>query len=231
MTKMTLNERFSTLKGALWDLDNTLYAETSALHEAFDHAIAAAVLAQGVPMSLPEAKAAAKKSFIEHGYGARVFIDHMGVDAQKLHYNLHPLVDEKIITPHDTLPDDLQALSLSHAIVTHGARDWALRVLHHLKLMPLFTQERIHALEDFDFHKKAVSALPFERALASLNLNPQDVIIVEDQERNLRIPHRMGMGTILLDYGARAGKPAADFVDLVCHDVHDLIRRYSQMKS
>ncbi len=226
MSKMNIAARFSSLKGVLWDLDNTLYTETDSLHEAFDHAIAAAALAQGVPMSLEEAKAAAKKSFIDHGYGARVFIEQMGVDARALHYDLHPLVDETIITPHDTLHDDLHDLVLAHAIVTHGARDWALRVLDHLRLMPLFTPARIHALEDFDFHKKATSPVPFEKALDSLNLNPCDVIIVEDQERNLRIPHAMGMGTILLDYGARRGKPAADFVDLVCHDVHDLIQRY-----
>jgi hypothetical protein len=35
----------------------------------------------------------------------------------------------------------------------------------------------------------------------------------------------MGMGTILLDYGSRGSRPAADFVDMVCHDVHELIVR------
>lgn len=226
MSKMTVIERFSTLKGVLWDLDNTLYKDSPALYESFDHAIAAAAILHGAPLSLEAAKAAAKKSFIEHGYGARVFIEQMGVDAQKLHYSLHPLVDETIITPYETLHDDLHQINLHYAVVTHGARDWALRVLKHLKLMPLFSDERIHALEDFDFHKKGSSPKPFEQALASLNLNPQDVVIVEDQERNLRIPHMMGMGTVLLDYGERAGKPAADFVDLVCHDVNDFIGRY-----
>jgi putative hydrolase of the HAD superfamily len=223
-------QRLANLKGILWDLDNTLYPETDALHDAFDIAIAKAAIEHGVKLTIEEAMAAAKRSFIDHGYGGRVFIETMGVDPHKLHFSLHPLVDEKIIIVHDGLVDQMQSLSLHHVIVTHGARDWALRVLEHLGLKPLFSDDRIHALEDFSFHKKGASRIPFETGLASMGLQPSDVIMVEDQERNLRIPHEMGMGTVLLDYGRR-GHKAAEFVDLVCHDVHELLMHIREARS
>lgn len=227
--KRPMSARLSQFRGILWDLDNTLYRENAVLHDAFDTAIAQAAIKQGVPLDMAAAMAAAKRSFLEHGYGGRVFIETMGVDPHKLHFGLHPLVDEKIIIPHEGLIDDLQSLSVHHGVVTHGARDWALRVLAHLGLLPLFMPERIHALEDFDFHKKGISRVPFETGLLSLGLAPEDVLMVEDQERNLRIPHEMGMGTVLLDYGQR-GHKAASFVDLVCHDVHDFIRHIKQAR-
>ncbi len=228
--KIPVSERLQNLKGILWDLDNTLYQETAALHDAFDAAIAQAAIEHGAQLSITEAMAAAKRSFLDHGYGGRVFIETMGIDAHKLHFSLHPLVDEKIIIAHDGLVGDIQSLSLHHVVVTHGARDWALRMLEHLGLMPLFPHERIHALEDFNFHKKGMSRVPFETGLASMGLKPEEVIMIEDQERNLRIPHEMGMGTVLLDYGKR-GHRAAEFVDLVCHDVHDFIRHVKQARN
>lgn len=228
--KLPFATRLHRLKGILWDLDNTLYQESEALHDAFDHAIARAAIEHGASLTVEEAMAVAKRSFLEHGYGGRVFIDTMGIDPRKLHFSLHPLVDEKIIIVHEGLAGDIRSLSLHHVVVTHGARDWALRVLAHLGLTPLFPHDRVHTLEDFDFHKKGVSRVPFETGLASLGLQPDEAIVIEDQERNLRIPHEMGMGTVLLDYGRRDRK-AADFVDLVCHDVHDFIRHIRQARS
>ena len=227
--KPEFRQRLSSLKGILWDLDNTLYPENADLHQAFDHAIAQAAILHGAHLTIEEAMAAAKRSFLEHGYGGRVFIETMGIDPRNLHFSLHPLVDEKLIIAHDGLVEQMQSLSLHHVVVTHGARDWALRVLEHIGLMPLFSHDRVHALEDFDFHKKGVSRIPFEKGLASLGLAAAEVIIVEDQERNLRIPHSMGMGTVLLDYGTR-GQKATDYVDLVCHDVRELLQHIHEAK-
>lgn len=220
--KAAFYERLIDIKGIVWDLDNTLYSADDRLHDAFDDAISRAAIANGANLDIAEALVLCKQSYIDHGYGGRVFIERYGVDPQKLHFSLHPLVDEKIIIAHDGLVEQLHSLSIHHTVVTHGARDWALRVLEHIGLSSLIPHDRIHALEDFDFHKKGMSHIPFETGLSSMGLQPHEVIMVEDQERNLRIPHAMGMGTVLLDYGTR-GHKAAEFVDLVCHDVRELM--------
>lgn len=217
-----MRERLKNLKGILWDLDNTLYKSEDVMHRAFDKAIAEAAIKNGAAVSMEEAMRLSSKSFIDHGYGGRVFIETMGVDPTALHFSIHGLVDEKIIIEHQGLIDTMQSLSLHHVIVTHGARDWAVRVLRHIGLLSLFSDDRIHALEDFDFQKKGSSPVPFERGLASLGLKPEDVIMVEDQERNLRIPHSMGMGTVLLNHGVK-GPDEARYVDLVCRDAVELL--------
>ena len=222
MIKPAMQERLKNLKGILWDLDNTLYKSEDDLHRAFDIAIAQAAIENGARVTLDEAIRLSGKSFTDHGYGGRVFVETMGVDPRALHFSIHGLVDEKIIIRSDALIDELQSLSLHHVIVTHGARDWALRVIEHLGLLPLFPDHLVHALEDFDFHKKGSSAVPFESGLAALGLMPADVIMVEDQERNLRIPHEMGMGTVLLNHGVK-GPDAAGYVDLVCRDASELL--------
>ena len=222
MIKPALQERFRNLKGILWDLDNTLYKSEDDLHRAFDRAIAQAAIENGASISLDEAIRLSGKSFVDHGYGGRVFVDTMGVDPRALHFSIHGLVDEKIIIRSEGLIDQMQSLSLHHVVVTHGARDWALRVLQQIGLIPLFPDHLVHALEDFDFHKKGSSRVPFETGLAALGLAPADVIMVEDQERNLRIPHEMGMGTVLLNHGVR-GPDAAGYVDLVCRDAPELL--------
>ena len=122
MIKLALQERFRNLKGILWDLDNTLYKSEDDLHRAFDRAIAQAAIENGARVTFDEAIRLSGKSFIDHGYGGRVFVDTMGIDPRALHFSIHRLIDEKTIIRSDGLIDQMQSLSLHHVIVTHGAR-------------------------------------------------------------------------------------------------------------
>lgn len=228
--KTEVQDRLRSLKGILWDLDNTLYKSNDDLDHAFDKAVAVVSLENGVTLTLDDAIRLARRSYIDHGYSGKVFVETMGIDPLALHLGVYDLVDEKIIIHHQGLIDSMQSLLLHHVVVTHGARGWAMRVIEHLGLSSFFPHDRVHALEDFNFHKKAASRLPFEMGLQSLGLKPEEVIMVEDQERNLRIPHEMGMGTVLLDYGLPRAD-AAGYVDIVCRDAVELLTLIKKMRS
>lgn len=217
-------KRLSALRGVVWDLDNTLYRFNSLVIHAFDLAFARVAVESGAPLTVEEASALARQSYIEHGFGGRVFMDRYGMDRATLHHRYHGYVDEKVIEGCD----ETRALfeksdGLDHILLTHGSRSWADRVLQHIGLRDYFPDDRILALEDYGFRQKNEAPAAFEAALDRLGMDAASTLMVEDTQPNLKIPHGMGMMTAFLDYGA---KPAhtPSFIDLSCHDTTDLLR-------
>lgn len=217
-----LKKRLENISSIIWDLDNTLYPETDLLHQAFDDAIARAAILSGAAVSMDDAIRLSKQSYIDHAYGGRVFIEQYGVDPQLLHFNIHPLVNETIISAYDGLPGLFDAIAIPHALVTHGSREWALRVLNHIGLRDRFPDHTVHALEDFAFEKKHVSRRPFEQALAAICHTASLSMMVEDQARNLVLPREMGMVTVLVTHG-RSLDEVPSHVDLVIDNAVELL--------
>lgn len=195
-------DRLQAAKGIIWDLDNTLYRMDEALTHAFNLAVARAVIEAGIDIDIEEATRIALKSFEDHGYSGRTFIQAYGVDDLWLHHTFHRYVDETLIAHNAEVAEMFDMLGdVQHALITHGAGDWAMRVLKHLGLKKWFENERILAFEDYDFQRKSESPVAFEKALERLELEPKHVIMVEDLGPNLRIPYKMGMGTALIHHG------------------------------
>ncbi len=220
--KPDLKKRLESVSSIIWDLDNTLYPESDLLHQAFDDAIARAAILSGAAVSMDDAVRLSKQSYIDHAYGGRIFIEQYGVDPRDLHFNIHPLVNETIITAHADLPGLFGMLPLDHALVTHGSREWALRVLKHIGLHDLFPDHTVHALEDFDFEKKHMSRRPFEQALKAISHQASLSMMVEDQARNLVLPRDMGMVTVLVTHGRKLDD-VPSHVDLVIDNAVDLL--------
>ncbi len=198
-----MNKPRFDFKGILWDLDNTLYRTEEDLLHAFNQAIARAAIDNGLPLPLKEATELARRCFDETGYSGYYFIHQYGIDRDVLHYSSHRFTDEKIITKSVEVTEMFGRIETQHALITHGARDWAMRVLLHLDLLHWFPHEHIHALEDFGFEKKSASPAPFVQALAGLGLAPGEAVMVEDTIENLRLPREMGLTTVFLTQGRK----------------------------
>lgn len=229
-TRITsFNERLRNLRGMLWDLDNTLYRLDEMLEGIFNVATARAALDAGVPLTLEEAAALARTSYEKTGLSGTYFIEHYNLDRQTLHFAVHKHLDEKVINASRELQEMLDAAPLTHALLTHGERGWALRVLQHIGLRHHFPDPQVFALEDMAFEKKNSSRQPFLLGLAALKLPPQSVVMMEDLADNLRIPHEMGMGTVWLHHG-RIPDTLPRHVDFCCANSVEFMQYYNQVR-
>lgn len=217
-------DTFSGVRGVIWDLDNTLYRLDDAIIHAFNLAIARMAVDAGIDLSLEEAVALGKKSFIENGYSGTVFIKEYGIDQEDIHHNFHKNIDETVIVKSQQVKNLFAQLNLSNVLVTHGAYSWATRVLSHLELREFFPDQNILALEHYDFERKYESRKGFSMALEKIRQVPENVLMVEDTVENLRIPHEMGIKTAFIHHGQ---EPAdlPDYVGFSCSNVLDVLEK------
>ncbi|MBI4032005.1 MAG: HAD hydrolase-like protein [Proteobacteria bacterium] len=207
----------SHIKGIIWDLDNTLYRLEQAHIKAFNIAIARAALASGVDMDFSRAVELAARSYIERGQSGRIFIEEYGVKLQDLHYTFHHYIDEKIIEACRRTQDLFAEIHVSHALVTHASKEWAQRVLKQIGLTQWFPDDRLFALETFDFAHKYESTVAFDAASQAMNLDADRIMMVEDVHANLRIPYELGMTTALIHHG-QAPAEIPPYVHLHCEN-------------
>ena len=222
--------RLRALRGILWDLDNTLYRLDDMLEDAFNVAIARAAIDCGLVMDFDDAVAMARTAYEKTGYSGRYFVEQYGIARDPLHFAFHRHLNEKIINASQELQHLLDAAPLTHALITHGARDWATRVLQHIGLRHHFPEAQIFALEDMAFEKKHESARPFRAGLAALNLPPENALVMEDLAANLRIPHEMGIGTVWLHHG-RVPDTLPPHVDFCCANAVEFMRYYESVRA
>ena len=142
---------------------------------------------------------------------------------------VHEYVDVNMVEPTAGLVEAFPHMPLEHAVVTHGAHIWACKAIAHLGLSKWFPHERLHALENFDFQYKSGSRVPFEKGLDSLGHESASVLMVEDTIHNLKVPHQMGMTTILITQG-RAVNDLPGYVDFVCHDAVELLTHVKNVR-
>ncbi len=225
----TFKDRLTGIKGIVWDLDNTLYRLDDAMTQAFHTAIGKAVIEAGVELDLETTVALAKKSFEEFGYSGRIFVRDYGIDDEWLHHKFHGYINETLITKSMETVDMFHASGLKHALITHGSAEWARRVLQHLGLSQWFCDDCIQGLENYKYEKKSDSALSFTQALKVLGLNAEETVFVEDTPRNLSIPHRLGMGTVLIHYG-QPPEQLPSFIDAHYDNALELLHHIVQQK-
>ena len=221
---------FAEVGGVIWDLDNTLYRLDEALEKTFNLAIARSAIALGVDMTLEEACEAARQSYIDFGFSGKVFTEKFGVDYEKMHFHFHTYLDETVVEKSLETKKLFDELNLGHVLITHSAWDWAYRVLGHLELLPYFPEDHILPFEKYNYERKSVSRLPFEMAVERLALPTENLIMVEDLAENLRIPHEMGITTVLLSHG-RVPESLPDFVQYCCSNSIELLEKIKADKA
>jgi putative hydrolase of the HAD superfamily len=223
------DDHLKQLAGVVWDLDNTLYRIEDMTEDAFNVAVARGAIDCGLVMDFHDALALARTSFEKTGFSGRYFEEVYNIDREKLHLAFHEHLNEKVINASLQLQDLMDTARLTHSLLTHGERKWARRVLHHIGLKHHFPDEQIFALEDIGFVLKSQSPRPFESALGSLKLDGTRCVMMEDLEKNLRIPKEMGMATVLLHHG-RAPDVLPEYVDFACANAVEFMAYYHQVR-
>jgi putative hydrolase of the HAD superfamily len=194
-------EKFKNIKGIIWDLDDTLYSVTPALHQSMRESVARAVVKMGYDINYEDALKLAEESQEKHRLTVQMLVEKFDIEKQALHIPFHAEMDHTVTNACPDLPSAFRALpNVKHVLMTHASRDWALRMLPHLGLDEFFEDHAIMGLEDVDFNHKHDSDVVTKRSLEILGTNPNETAFAEDRDWNLTIPHKMGLTTVLINH-------------------------------
>ncbi len=211
--------------GIIFDLDNTLYQFTDTFYR--DCTLAAAEAAQelGIDLSFEDTLKLAERSEQEYGYSMHGYVVDHGIAYADLHFPYHNKIDEKVVGKIEGIETALRELNLPYTILTNASRNWAERVLTYIGLADLFPSNKIFAMEDADFEPKASSEKGFRLAANALNIPFENILMVDDLDRNLFIPHGLGIQTAYLHYGD-AAEPQPLYMTTQHDNVIDLVRTF-----
>jgi putative hydrolase of the HAD superfamily len=197
----------SHIEGIIWDLDDTLYSVTPALHTSMRESVARAVVKMGYPITFEDALVMAEESQEKHRLTVQMLVEKFDINTRDLHLPFHAEMDHNVITPCPDLPTIFaQNPQIKHTLMTHASREWGMRMLDHLGIADFFDSSAVFGLEDMDFEKKEVSDRATKTCLAAIGVNAENAAFAEDRDWNLTIPHGMGLTTVLIDHPSHAGK-------------------------
>lgn len=221
---------YDKIKGVIWDLDNTLYLFTDEFKRHCNIAAAKAAQGLGVNFSYEETVKIAERSEEEYGYSLHIYVTDHGLSYQDLHVPFHQNIDEKVIDPIAGTMQALEKFLSRQVILTNASRCWAQRALKFIGVNEMFDDHEIIPMEDVNYEPKARSDKGFIKACEILNLKPSEILMVDDLDRNLIIPHKMGMQTAYMHHGDPMIKKP-DFITDQFENLVEMMSNFSKATS
>lgn len=203
----------------IFDLDNTLYAPEVRLFSQIERRMTAYVMRE-LRVTEAEASRLREHYWRKHGTTLAGLMAEHGIDPLPYLREVHD-IDFSALTPDPELAARIAALPGRKIVHTNGDSDYAMRVLEHRGLTVF---DAVHGVVEAGFHPK-----PDARAYAAVQraegFDPAKAAMFEDDPRNLEVPHRLGMATILVGagrHGPDAAAPGRDPGPHVSHRTQDL---------
>ncbi|MEL6681729.1 MAG: pyrimidine 5'-nucleotidase [Pseudomonadota bacterium] len=201
----------------VFDLDNTLYPPSADLFGRMDARFAAFV---GRVTGLDRERALKLCHDYWDSYGSTLLglIEHHDVDPHDFLADVHD-IDISHLEPCDHLSGALTALPGRKVVYTNGSHNHAKRVIAARGLTRSF--DAVYGIEQADFAPKPTQA-GFAKIFAKDGITAKSSAMFEDEERNLKVPHDLGMRTVHVH-------PARHDADHIHHHTTDLAGFLSQL--
>ncbi len=184
-------DAFSHVTTWVFDLDHTLYPPSARLFDLIEVRMTAYVMqALGVPRD--EADRLRALYWRTHGTTLAGLMREHGVDPGPYLVDVHDIPMDRL-EPDPELAARIRDLSGRRIVYTNGCAPYAERVLAARGLSGLF--DAVYGVEHADFLPKPDHAA-FAKVFETDGLIPTDAAMFEDDPRNLRVPHAMGMRTV-----------------------------------
>jgi putative hydrolase of the HAD superfamily len=229
MTNTTTDKRtFDHVTTWVFDLDNTLYPHHINLWQQVDVRIRDYV-ATFLKMPADEAYVIQKDLYHRYGTTMRGLMTEHGMDAHAYLDYVHA-IDHSPLQPDPALGAAIEMLPGRKLILTNGTREHATNVLKRLEIETHF--EDMFGIIEAEFEPKP-SPQTYQRFFDLHHIDPSRATMFEDLARNLVVPHRVGMTTVLVapeperDVGRQAWEMDgrdAPYVDHVTHDLSGFLR-------
>ncbi len=219
------NDRFAHVDTWVFDLDNTLYPASADLWPKIDARITLFMI-RLFGLDAISLRALQKHYYLRYGTTLRGLMTEHGVDAEHYLAYVHD-IDRSSLKPNHSLALAIAALPGRALILTNGSRDHAIETAKQLGIDHLF--EDVFDIIAADFVAKPDEGA-YERFFEKHDDRSRSAPrMFEDIDRNLIVPHRRGMTTVLVLPGkgaapereawevASGDEPHVDFVtdDLV----------------
>lgn len=186
-----VKQHFHHVTTWVFDLDNTLYPPRYRLFDQIEVKMTQWVMdALGVDRA--EADRLRQHYWDTHGTTLAGLMREHGIDPGPYLTAVHD-IDFSDLPADPALAARLADLPGRRIVYTNACEPYALKVLEARGLSGLF--DAIYGVEHAGFHPKPDRAA-FERVFAADGLNPATAAMFEDDPRNLRVPHEMGMRTV-----------------------------------
>lgn len=177
----------------VFDLDNTLYPHHVNLWQQVDKRIGEFV-ARWLTVAPEEARRIQKDYYRRYGTTMRGMMIEHGMAPDDFLDFVHQ-IDHSPIAPNPALGAALEKLPGRKLILTNGTRAHAGAVMKRLAIEPYF--EDVFDIVAGELEPKPMPAT-YDRFLARHGVDPRRAAMFEDLARNLEVPHRLGMTTVLI---------------------------------
>lgn len=191
--KDTLRRAFADVNVWIFDLDNTLYPPESALWPQVDQRI---TLFLGNMFGIDGMSARALQKYYYQKYGTTLkgLMDQYGMKPEPFLDFAHD-IDVSRLPPDPELGHAIEALPGRKLILTNGSEAHARNVAGRLGILHHF--EAVFDIIAADFTPKPEEAT-YLKFLDQYQIDPSRAAMFEDLEKNLLVPHRLGMRTVLI---------------------------------
>ena len=214
----------------IFDLDNTLYRADGSFFDDLGDKMTD-FIARHLALQTEEALALQETYYNDYGATLSGLIEIHGMDPAPFLDYVHD-VDLSVLTPEPALRDAIERLPGRKLVFTNGSRGHIRNVTDYLGLGGLF--DGGFAIEDAHYVPKP-NPQAYETFNSVFDVDPARAIFFEDTLRNLEVPKRMGMTTVLVAPGAHATDTLyvtrkdgttrkADWVDAVTDDLSGWLR-------
>ena len=184
---------FSHVDTWVFDLDHTLYPPRMRLFDQIEVRMTSYVMRE-LNVSRDEADDLRARYWQEHGTTLAGLMRNHDIDPDPYLVEVHD-IDFSVLDPEPALAEVIRQLPGRKIIYTNGSAPYAEQVLAARGLDGLFAE--IYGIEHAGYRPKP-EAEAFEQVFARDGLNPKSAAMFEDDPRNLRVPHDMGLNTVLV---------------------------------
>jgi putative hydrolase of the HAD superfamily len=182
---------FAHVTDWVFDLDNTLYPRECNLFAQIDLLISDYMVGvTGLPYA--EARALQKSYYRDHGTTLHGLMLHHGVDPEHFLRTVHA-IDYSGVPAHPVLSAALAALPGRKFVLTNGDVGHTKQVLKRVGAEGLF--EGIFDIKSMGYRPKPLPEA-YESFFAAHGIDAKKAAMFDDLEKNLLVPHDVGMVTV-----------------------------------
>ncbi|TXI00994.1 MAG: pyrimidine 5'-nucleotidase [Pseudorhodobacter sp.] len=186
-----VKQQFHHVSTWVFDLDNTLYPPRYRLFDQIEVRMTDWVM-QALKVTRDEANRLRQHYWDAYGTTLAGLMREHDIDPGPYLDDVHD-IDFSPLPRDPALAARIAALPGRRIVYTNACEPYALKVLEARGLSNLF--DAIYGVEHAGFHPKPDRAA-FETVFALDGLDPTRAAMFEDDARNLRVPHEMGMQTV-----------------------------------
>lgn len=197
---------FQHITDWIFDVDNTLYPRSCDLFGQIDKLITEYVI-EITGLEFGKARQLQKQLYRDHGTTMNGLMQTYGIDPEHYLQAVHD-IDYSPVAPHPELVEIIKSLPGRKFVFTNADNDHAREVLARLGGGDLF--DGMFDIRAANYQPKPQRSA-YEKCVAAFDIVPEQAVMFDDMEQNLRVPNALGMRTVHIIPSADV---ALDEVDL-----------------